>query len=178
MAKFLYRMGKRIYHNRLVFLIGWIIILAAALIAGTVFKGPVSNAFSIPGTKAQEALDLLNKEFPQANGGTVRIIFSAAQGQTLDSSGSQQAIKSTLDETKKDPGVLAVLDPYQTGTFSRDKTIGFADVIYKLPAKQVDKASKTHILDTIEISRKGGLQTELGGSVEVTELKIGGITNS
>lgn len=178
MAKYLYRLGRWAYRRRLIVITGWVILLAAALILGGLFRGPVSSKFSIPGTKAQEALDLLNKEFPQANGGTVRLIFAAPAGTALTDSGATKAITDTLAEAQKDPAVLAVLSPFQTGTVSQDKTIGYADVIYKMDAKDVTKESKTHILDTIEISRTVGIQTELGGSVEVSELKIGGIAEA
>ena len=45
--------------------------LAAAL------GGNVSNTFTVPGTESQNALNLLNKEFPGTGGATARIVFAA-----------------------------------------------------------------------------------------------------
>src|SRR4051794_33559377 len=123
MAKYLYHFGKWSNRNRRLVIIGWIIVLAATIILGSTLKGATSSEFSIPGTKAQEAIDLLNKEFPGANGGSVRMIFAAPEGQNLDSPDVKKAIMATFDDVRKDPDVVAIFDPYALKTVSQDNQI-------------------------------------------------------
>lgn len=171
MAKYLYHFGKWSYRNRRLVVIGWIIVLVATVIVGLNFKGATSSEFSIPGTKAQVAIDLLNKEFPGANGGNVRMIFAAPKGQTLDSPEVIKTITATLEQAKKDTEIVAILDPYNLQTISRDKSIGFADIIYKVEAQKVTRESKKLIVESAKIARDSGVQTEFGGSVMLTDFE-------
>src|SRR4051812_40684325 len=118
MAKYLYRFGKWSYRNRRLVVIGWILVLLATVVVGLSFKGATSSEFSIPGTKAQVAIDLLNKEFPGANGGNVRMIFAAPAGKTLESEDVKKSITAALEQAKKDTEVVAILDPYNLKTIS------------------------------------------------------------
>ncbi len=175
MAKLLYRIGKGCVRRPLAVILVWIVLLGGTVALGTIWKGPVSNDMSIPGTKAQEALDLLKEEFPQATGGTIRLVFASGNG-TLDAPDHQQAISGTLEEIRKDRAVLNVTDPFATGTLSPDKSIGYADVMYNVPAMEVSEDSKEHVLDAIESTRAAGVQTELGGDVAMSELEIMGVS--
>lgn len=171
MAKYLYRFGKWSNRNRRLVVFGWIIVLIATVILGITLKGATSSEFSIPGTKAQVAIDLLNKEFPGANGGSVRLIFAAPEGKNLDSPDVKKAIKAAFDEARKDKEVVAILDPYALKTVSQDNRIGFADVIYKAETQKVTKASKAHIIESAKVARDAGVQTEFGGSVQLTDFE-------
>lgn len=171
MAKYLYRFGKWSSRNRRLVVSGWLLVLIATVIVGLTFKGPTSSEFSIPGTKAQVAIDLLNKEFPGANGGNVRMIFAAPAGQTLDSANVKKAITATLQQAKKDAEVIAILDPYTLKSISQDKTIGFADIIYKAETQKVNRESKELIVASAKISGDLGVQTEFGGSVMLTDFE-------
>ncbi|MDB5056034.1 MAG: hypothetical protein JWM44_4084 [Bacilli bacterium] len=171
MAKYLYRFGKWSNRNRRLVVIGWIVVLIATAILGMTLKGATSSEFSIPGTKAQVAIDLLNKEFPGANGGTVRLIFAAPKGKNLDSPDVKKVILATFDEARKDKEVVAILDPYALKTVSQDNLIGFADVIYKSETQKVTKASKAHIVESAKVARDAGVQTEFGGSVQLTDFE-------
>ncbi|GIO14383.1 membrane protein YdfJ [Cohnella xylanilytica] len=175
MAKLLYRIGKGCVRRPLAVILVWIALLGGTAALGTIWKGPVSNDMSIPGTKAQEALDLLKEEFPQATGGTIRLVFASENG-ALDAAGRRQAILSALEEIRKDRAVLNVADPFATGTLSPDKSIGYADVMYNVPAMEVSEDSKERVLDAIESTRAAGVQTELGGDVAMSELEIMGVS--
>lgn len=176
MAKLLYRLGLW-SARRARFIIGlWAVLLIAAICLGTLFAGPVSNSYSFPGTDSQRALDLLNKEFPQANGGDVRLILAAHEGKRLTDQSTQQKITKMLDEVAKDKEIVSVVSPYDSGAFSEDKRIGYADITYQAPAEEVSQASKTHLLQSLALTRDSGIQTEIGGAVEVTETPFGGIS--
>ncbi|QHW33619.1 MMPL family transporter [Paenibacillus rhizovicinus] len=169
MAKYLYRLGLW-SARRARFIIGlWTVILVAAICLGTIFAGPVSESLSIPGTDSQKALDLLSKEFPQANGGDVRLIFAMPEGKQLTDQTTQQAVAKMLDEAAKDKAIISIVSPYESGALSADKRIGYADITYQAAAEEVSAASKTHLLQSLALTRDVGIQTEVGGSVDVIE---------
>lgn len=176
MAKYLYRLGLWSARHA-AYIIGlWTVILITAIYLGTWFAGPVSNSFSIPGTDSQKALDLLNTEFPQANGGDVRLIFAMPEGKQLTDENTQRAVIKMLDEVAKDKEIIGVISPYESGALSEDKRIGYADVTYQAPAEEVSEQSKNHLLQSLALTRDSGIQTELGGSVEITIPPFGGIS--
>lgn len=85
-------------------------------------------------------------------------------------------MNETIKEVKKDKAVKQVTDLYQTFAISKDKKIGYADITYRVKADEVKASSKEKVLDSIKISRKAGIQTELGGSVTFSEIEVGGIS--
>lgn len=85
-------------------------------------------------------------------------------------------MNETIKEVKKDKAVKQVTDLYQTFAISKDKKIGYADITYRVKADEVKTSSKEKVLDSIKISRKAGIQTELGGSVTFSEIEVGGIS--
>lgn len=79
MATFLYRLGRLAFRRRRLFLMLWIAVLAAVAIGAMSSTGSTSDSFTLPGTQSQKAIDLLQKEFPQASasGATARVVFEA-----------------------------------------------------------------------------------------------------
>ncbi|MEK4447022.1 MMPL family transporter [Bacillus sp. FSL M8-0052] len=156
-------------------LIGWLCILAVAGAVvfgiGTSFDGEIA----IPGTKSEKAGELLKKKFPSGNeNGTIQLIFKAPKGETLESDSVRKKIQETLKEAVKDKAVKSVAAPYQSGTVNKDKKIGYATITYQAKADQVTEASKDKIKKVAKEANSNGIQTELGGTVEFSELEIGG----
>ncbi len=177
MAKFLYNLGKFSFSKPKRMFIGWLLVLVA-IVAATIGTGVSFNGeMSIPGTKSEKAMDLLEKKFPAGeDGGTIRLIFKAPKDETLETKKVKHKINETIKEIKKDKAVKQVTDLYQTFAISEDKKIGYADITYRVKADKVKESSKTKVLDSIEISRNAGIQTELGGSVTFSEIEVGGIS--
>jgi len=61
MAGLLYRLGRWCFVRRRLVLAGWLLALVAAGAAAGALKGSTSDAFSVPGTESQRALDLLRR---------------------------------------------------------------------------------------------------------------------
>ena len=87
MATFLYRLGRLAFRRRRLVVMLWIAVLTVVGIGSASVSGTPSDQFTIPGTQSQKALDLLDKEFPQASasGATARVVFEAPDGQKLTS---------------------------------------------------------------------------------------------
>ena len=63
MSSLLYALGRWSYRSRKLVLVLWIAVLALAGGSAALFNQGTDNAFSIPGTESQEALDTLSSTF-------------------------------------------------------------------------------------------------------------------
>ncbi|MBV6714444.1 MMPL family transporter [Paenibacillus chitinolyticus] len=177
MAKLLYRIGRWAAGKpKSVFIGGLAVLLITALMGlrmGAVFTGDMS----IPGTKSEQAATVIGEKFHTsgaAENGTVQIIFKAPDGQTLETESMRQIVKQTLDAISKDESIASVASPYNAGTISQTKEIGYANVTYRSQAEDVTEASKEMVLSSVEQARAHGVQTEIGGSVSFESFEIGG----
>jgi membrane protein YdfJ len=179
MANFFYRLGGWAYREKKSVFIGTFVLLFLVVGIG-IKKGPsFTGEMSIPGTKAEQALHVVNTAFhtnSTAEGGTIQFIFKAPEGQTLETATTKKIIQDTLESIRKDQEVAAVANPFETGTMSQNKEIGLAVVTYKASATEVTSESKELVMKAAEQARENGLQTELSGSVALTNMEIGGIS--
>jgi membrane protein YdfJ len=177
MAAFLYKLGISAARNRKKVLFGSIAVLIIAVSIGLGMGIHLNGEITIPGTKSEEAMKVLKKEFSEGTGpegGTIQVIFKAPKGQTLASKSTQNIIAKTLKSISKDSEIASIVSPYEAGTISYKKEIGYAVITYKSETLQVTDASKELVLKSVEQARIEGLQAELGGTVEFSELEIGG----
>lgn len=175
MAKYLYRLGRWAYTAKLKVIVGTFLALlllgAVALNMGISFNGEMT----IPGTKSEQAGEILKKEFSVAgsvSGGQALLIFKAPEGQTLESEETAKPIRDLLSKAAEDKAVDKVISPYDNASLNATGEIGYAAVVYKVPAAEVSDQSKEHVLKIIEDTRNQGIQTELGGDIAFSELEI------
>ncbi|MDI3089677.1 MMPL family transporter [Priestia megaterium] len=177
MGKYLYKLGGWAYRKRKRVIFGWLAVLVALGIGLMSLGAIFDEGMSIPGTKSEKAMDVLNKEFSSNksdDGGQIRIIFKAPKGETLESTSVQKTVQSIMDLAVKDKDVKSVSNPYQTGSISQNKKIGYLDITYKVDANKVTEHSKEKVKDITKLARNTGMQAELGGSVSFSPLEIGG----
>ncbi|WP_338540648.1 MMPL family transporter [Paenibacillus tundrae] len=174
MAKLLFRLGEWSVRKSKIIIIGGIVLLILLASIG-LGKGPsFTGSMTIPGTKSEQAADVLKAEFPpSADEGQIRLVFKAEQG-TLETPANKNLINKALKNMETDSAVKSFLSPYDGYTLSEDKKIGYADVTYKLPAAEVTEKSKEHALEVANSLNDKGIQTELAGSVALSELEVGG----
>ena len=103
MATLLYRLGH--FARRRWAVLTWLALFLGLGGAAAAFSGTMTSSFSIPGTKAQAALDQLGEKIPGAGDATGRIVFAAPEGKTLAEPGYQQAIATVVAQAKELPGV-------------------------------------------------------------------------
>jgi RND superfamily putative drug exporter len=171
MAKWLYGLANGAVEKRRVVLALWLVILAVAGVLGTSFAGRTSDTFTIPGIESQTANDLLATEFPGANGGTIRVVFAAPEGSTLDDPATQTLISDSLNQAGTAEGAIAVT-PLTT---SPDQRIAFADVVFLADAMEVTDAGRDAVFEAVEPVREAGVQVEFAGSAAVGETHLGSI---
>ncbi|MEJ3748685.1 MMPL family transporter [Actinomycetes bacterium KLBMP 9797] len=165
MATFLYRLGRLAFRRRWLVLALWIVVLAGALTGAATLSGSTSDAFRIPGTQSQQAIDLLQERFPQASadGAIARVVFAAPEGQTLTDAANRAAVERAVAELKQAPEVASVADPFQSGAVNEAGTVGFAQVSYRVPAQELTDPARDALTDIAAQTRAQGVTTEVGG---------------
>ena len=163
MAQYLYRLGRFAARRRRTVLLVWLAALVLAVVGATTLSGTTDDSFSIPGTESQTALDLLEEQMPGAGGASARAVFAAPEGTTLTDPTAQEAIAGSIAALEGAPSVLAVSDPFTTGSVSADQTIAYATANYAEPAEDLSEAATDALLAAAEPARDAGLQVEFGG---------------
>ncbi|MGW3567763.1 MMPL family transporter [Streptomyces sp. NPDC000941] len=166
MATFLYRLGRLAFRRRRLFLMLWIAVLATVGIGAASVSGTTTDDFTLPGTQSQKAIDLLEKEFPQASadGAAARVVFEAPDGRKLTSGAYKTEIESLVADLKKAPQVASVSDPFTGGLVSKSGTIAYAQVTYEVPKADLGDAASDTLHHVADRGEKAGLKVSLGGN--------------
>ena len=167
MATFLYRLGRFSFRRRALVAALWGLVLMAALAGAATLSAPTSDAFRIPGTPSQQAIDLLQERFPQASadGATARVVFAVPDGQRLTDAAHHAAVETAVAELKHLPQVASVSDPFATDAVSRDGTVGLAQATYRVQSAELSDQARTALTAVVDSARAHGLTVEVGGDV-------------
>jgi RND superfamily putative drug exporter len=167
MATFLYRLGRFSFRRRALVAALWGAVLMAALAGAATLSGPTSDAFRIPGTPSQQAIDLLQERFPQASadGATARVVFAVPGGQRLTDAAHRAAVETAVAELKDAPQVASVSDPFAVGAVSQDATVGFAQAAYRVQAAELRDRARAALTAVVDNAHAHGLTVEVGGDV-------------
>jgi RND superfamily putative drug exporter len=165
MSKILYRLGHWSVRRRRLVLGAWLaLLIGVGVLAGTV-GGATSDAFSIPGTESQQAMDLLEERFPEQSGSSARLVFASEGDTPLTDPTQRAAVEAALADSADSPEVVSVTDPFTTGTVSAEGLIAFADVNYATPASEVSEDAALALDEVVARGEDAGLQVEIGGDV-------------
>ncbi len=173
MATYLYRLGGWAFTNRRKVLFGWLAILAVVIGCAASFSGQFSSKFEVPGTESQRAQDLLHEKYPGAGGASARVVFAAPEGEKLTDPENKAAVMETVGEAKRASGVSFVIDPYRAKAISKDGRIGYADVIYPMPADEVSDSARDELEESAKPAHAAGMEVEFGGGLVTDESEAG-----
>ena len=104
-------------------------------------NGTLENKFSIPGSDAQKATDVLAAKFDARNGGVLQVVMVAPDGERLDTAERKAAIDAALAKASKAESATYVSGPFADDNqrFSKtDPRIGYAEVQFsegRVPAR-------------------------------------------
>lgn len=167
MATFLYKLGRLAFRRRRFVALIWVALLAVAGVGAATSASPAADSFSVPGTEAQRAFDLLDQRFPGANadGATARVVFRAPKGETMKDPANKAAVEHTVRALKSGSDqVDQVADPYVAKTLSKDARTAYAQVTYKVTGFELTDHSKDALKDAAKDGRTSGLTVEVGGN--------------
>ncbi|MGW6153477.1 MMPL family transporter [Streptomyces sp. NPDC055144] len=166
MATFLYKLGKLAFRRRHFVALIWVALLTLAGVGAASAPTAASSSFSIPGTEAQKAFDLLDQRFPgsSADGATARVVFQAPDGEKITSAANKAEVTKTVAELGSgSKEVAAAADPFVAKTVSKDGTIAYSSVSYKVSSMELTDTDRDALQKTVDEARDSGLTVEVGG---------------
>lgn len=124
-----------------------------------------TTSFSIPGTEAQKAFDLLEQRFPgaSADGATGRIVFKAPEGQKMTDADNKATVAKTVQALGDGSEVVSVTDPFTTNAVSKDGTVAYTSVRYDAPGMELADSTRDALEAAGEKARDTGLTVDVGG---------------
>ncbi|MGW3665680.1 MMPL family transporter [Streptomyces sp. NPDC005141] len=165
MATFLYKLGRLAFRRRHFAALIWVALLTLAGVGAASAPVAGSSSFSIPGTEAQKAFDLLESRFPgmSADGATARVVFKAPAGEKMADKDNKATVEKAVKVLGTGSEVTSVADPFKTHAVSKDGSIAYASVKYEVSGMELKDASKEALNAAAQDARDAGLTVEVGG---------------
>ncbi|MDX3535718.1 MMPL family transporter [Streptomyces sp. MB09-01] len=168
MATFLYRLGRGAFRRRGLVALIWVALLFAAVFGAASAGAPTSGSFSIPGTEAQKAFDLLDKKFPgmAADGATARIVIKAPEGAKVTDPGPKAEVEKIVAGLKTGPGaeqISSVADPYQAQAVSQDGSTAYVSAKYDVSGMELKDETREALKGSGTAAKAAGLNVQIGG---------------
>ncbi|MEU9083168.1 MMPL family transporter [Streptomyces sp. NPDC048357] len=168
MATFLYRLGRGAFRRRGLVALLWVALLFAAGFGAASAGAPTSGSFSIPGTEAQKAFDLLDKKFPgmAADGATARIVIKAPEGAKVTDPGPKAEVQKIVAGLKTGTGaeqISSVADPYEAQAVSQDGSTAYISAKYDVSGMELKDDTREALKDSGNAAKAAGLNVQIGG---------------
>ncbi|NXY98427.1 MMPL family transporter [Streptomyces sp. BR123] len=168
MATFLYRLGRGAFRRRGLVALIWVALLFAAGFGAASAGAPTSGSFSMPGTEAQKAFDLLDEKFPgmSADGASARIVIKAPQGAKITDEANKAQVQKIVSGLQDGPGkaqVASVADPFQAQAVSRDGSTAYVSVKYTVSGMELKDDTREALTGAGADAKAAGLTVEIGG---------------
>jgi RND superfamily putative drug exporter len=176
-ATFLYKLGRLAFRRRHFVALIWVALLALAGVGAASAPSAGSTSFSIPGTEAQKAFDLLDQRFPGASsdGATGRIVFKAPDGEKMTDADNKATVAKTVEELSDGSEVVSVSDPFATNAVSKDGTVAYTSVKYDVPGMELTDATRDALEAAADEARATGLTVDVGGDALQAAAEAGAI---
>ena len=171
MSSLLYTLGRWAFGARKLVLILWIAVLALAGGGALLFNQGTDNAFSIPGTESQEALDSLDHTFPQVAGASAQIIVVAPKGDTVEDAGVRSAIDDAVTALGDIGQVEQAVSPFDenvTGAVSEDQRAALISIQFDGAQTDITAATISDVEDAeanLANALPAGAESSLGGQL-------------
>lgn len=166
MATFLYKLGRLAFRRRRYVALVWVALLALAGFGAASASTATSSSFSIPGTEAQRAFDLLEQRFPgtSADGATARVVFKAPEGEKVTDSANKGEIQGIVKELASGSDQIAkVDDPFEVQAVSQDGSTAYVSVSYKVNSMELTDKTTDALKDAGKDAQSNGMKVEIGG---------------
>ncbi len=144
MSSFLYRLGRLAFRHRVRVLVIWLAVLLLTGLAAVGLGRTFDNTFTLPGTSSQQALDQLNRTFPQVSGTSAQVIFVSPDGGSVRDPAERRAIADAVDAYGRIAQVDTVASPFDQRVSGAIAPHGRAALVtLRLTAKRGEIAAAT-----------------------------------
>jgi RND superfamily putative drug exporter len=166
MSNYLYRLAHFAFRRRRLVLAVWLVAAIAAIAIAMVSGGKTNDNFTIPGTEAQNAANVLTARLPAFSGGQSTIVFATTKGSAkVTDPAAKASIETAMNKLRSVPQVSAVVDPFQGRRVSQSGTVALGQVQWSAPATAVKDANLNAVKDAMKPVQADGVQVEYNGSV-------------
>jgi RND superfamily putative drug exporter len=138
----------------------WLALLVAVTVGHRAVGGSYSDVVQLPGSSAQQGIDLLTAHEPAAGGLTGHVVFTVASGELGSYSSQLTAAAAAL---AKLPHVLGVGDPLAAATTSKDGRTAYAAVRFDIMPKALGAPYIRAVDQAVAGARAAGVEVEYSG---------------
>src|SRR3954453_10067698 len=156
------RIAATCYRRRWRVLGAWVLALVVLSALAQAKGAPPSQAFHLPSSDSQQAVDLLEHRFPARSGDTADIVLAAPGGLAAH----KTALEELFAKVATLPHVRGVTSPFAAAAspqLSADGTIGYAEIQFDEMGNELPDGVAPAIPDLVRSVQDDGLQLELSG---------------
>jgi RND superfamily putative drug exporter len=165
MSKYLYRLAQFAFRRRRAVLAVWLIAAVAAIAAAQATGGKTNDSFTIPGTEAQNAANVLTAKLPAFSGGQSTIVFATHGGAKVTDPARSAAIERALTALKGTPQLTSVVDPFQSHLVAPNGQVALAQLQWSATPINVSNANLQAVKHAMVPVQADGVEVEYNGSV-------------
>ncbi|HEY3090992.1 MAG TPA: MMPL family transporter [Jatrophihabitantaceae bacterium] len=166
MSHFLHRLALLAFRRRRLVLAAWLVAAIAAIAIAQMSGGKTNDNFTIPGTEAQHASDVLSAKLPAFSGGQTTIVFATTNGSgKVTDPAKKAAIETATAKLKTVPQISTVVDPYQGRLVSQSGKVALERVQWSAKAADVRGVNLDAVKKAVKPAQAAGVQVEYNGSV-------------
>ncbi len=176
MSTILFTLGRWAYRHSWRVLIAWLVLLGIVGGGVALFAKSTDNSFTIPGTEAQQGLELLNRTFPQASGASAQLIVVAPAGDTVEDQPLRGEIDDLVTTLGDIDGVTSATSPFDEmvdGLVSDDARAALVQMQFDGQSTEVSDATIAAVekaATDFHDQLPAGAQSALGGDLFATSL--------
>jgi RND superfamily putative drug exporter len=166
MSNYLYRLARFAFRRRRLVLAVWLAAAIAAIVIAQASGGRTNDTFTIPGTEAQNAANVLSAELPAFSGGQSTIVFATTNGSAkVTDPAAKAAIEAAMSKLRSVPQVSSVVDPFQARRVSQSGKVALGQVQWSAKAPDVKNANLDAVKAAMKPVQADGVQVEYNGTV-------------
>src|SRR6266536_1905805 len=150
MSNYLYRLAAFAFRRRRLVLAVWLAAAIAAIAIAQASGGKTDDNFTIPGTEAQHASDVLSAKLPAFSGGQSTIVFATTNGSgKVTDPAAKAAIETAMTKLESVPQVATVVDPFHGQLVSDSGKVALGQVQWAATAPDVEDANLDAVKDAM-----------------------------
>ena len=165
MSSYLYRIAHFAFRRRRLVLAIWLAAAIAAIAIGVASGGKTNDNFTIPGTEAQNAANVLSAKLPAFSGAQSTIVFATNGRAKVTDPAVKAAIETAMTKLKSVPQVSSVSGPFSGRLVSKSGNVALGQVQWSAAATNVKDTNLNSVKNAMKPVQTDGVQVAYNGSV-------------
>ncbi|HYO85232.1 MAG TPA: MMPL family transporter [Dermatophilaceae bacterium] len=168
MSSLLYRLALTMIRRRGLVVALWLAALVFGGATAALVQRGTDDAFTIPGSSSQAALDALQRTFPQASGSSAQLVVTVPGGR-VDAPAVRSAVEAAITSLGRVDQVAEIVSPYSDVVKGQIADSGRALIVtvpLEVDTLSVTEATRDEIrtqADTLRATLPAGSRVDVGG---------------